>query len=200
MSKLDDQIETKVEFIIPANIIERYSEPHRHYHDLYHLEYMLKTMYGLFVDEEFSVLGVQSLVWAILYHDSVYNVPDPDKRNEELSAELFLEDHADHRYAEFITEAIRSTKTHILPEDASILTKYLVDLDLWALGNEEEYLTNSLFIQAEVGATDKEWRIGRKAWLESFLERDQIYYTPHGILREKQAREILEKDLAILSK
>ena len=200
MSKLDDRLETKVEFIIPANIIERYSEPHRKYHDLYHLEYMLKTMYKLFAGEELSVLGVQALVWAIVYHDSVYNIPDPDKRNEELSAELFLEDHADHSYAEFIAEAIRSTKTHILPKDASILSKYLVDLDLWALGDEEEYQTNSLFIQAEVGATDKEWRIGRKAWLESFLKRDQIYYTPHGVLREKQAREILEKDLAVLSK
>lgn len=200
MSKLNDQLETKVEYIIPTNIIERYSEPHRKYHDLYHLEYMLKTMYKLCVSKEFSILGIEALVWAILYHDSVYNIPDPDKRNEELSAELFLKDHADHSYAEFIAEAILSTKTHILPENASTISKYLVDLDLWALGDEEEYETNSLFIQAEVGATDKEWRIGRKAWLKSFLERDRIYYTPHGELREEWARDILENDLAILSK
>ena len=63
-------------------IVQRYSEPHRHYHTLDHLDNM--------VAELIPVMNVikdrSTTVMAIAYHDIVYDVLKQD--NEEQSAEL----------------------------------------------------------------------------------------------------------------
>jgi len=188
--------------VLPDNVITAYTEPHRKYHDLDHLHYMINRLLAFYPN--LSKMVMDCILWAIMYHDIVYHIPTSnDGSNEDLSAELFLKDHGDHNWAEYIAIAIRHTRTHILPRDRKpglvwTITEHLIDLDLWALADEEAYLQNNVKIKAENGATDEEWIEGRSKWLEGFLERDQIFYTDLGTTREEYARRILEADLASL--
>lgn len=195
MSQLSDILE--ITYVIPENVITRYSEPHRKYHTVDHLKYMLRVMQSWFLGNvNMNTRMREALVWAIFYHDYVYSVPDVNRVNEQSSAELFLIEHNELPRAFQISKAILATKTHILEDgDNSSLNRYLIDLDLWALGDIVEYTKNNALIKAEVGASNKEWIEGRGNWLESFLKRDQIYYTPMGKSREHQARKILQDDL-----
>jgi predicted metal-dependent HD superfamily phosphohydrolase len=189
-----------------AKVTGCYTQPHRKYHDINHINYMLNTLDSI-KDQLFDFSGMRDIwdnadflatYWAVMYHDIVYNIPDPDKTNEELSAVMFLEDSGNWEYGYVVEQAILSTKTHILSDDAHTVSKVLVDLDLWALADETMFYKNNELIKAEVGANDEQWRVGRGAWLEQFLNRKQIYYTSVGQVRESKAREVLEKDLNFL--
>ena len=188
--------------VLPDNVITAYTEPHRKYHDIDHLHYMINRLLAFF--PHLNKETIDCILWATMYHDIVYNIPaSPDGTNEDLSADLFLKDHGDHTWAEYIAIAIRHTRTHILPKTRErglvwTITEHLIDLDLWALSDEEEYLKNNAKIKAENNATDEQWIEGRGKWLEGFLERDQIYYTDLGKTREAEARRILENDLKSL--
>ena len=188
--------------VLPDNVIAAYTEPHRKYHDIDHLHYMINRLLAFF--PKLSKEIMDAIMWAIFYHDIVYHIPGQEKSNEELSAGLFLNDHFENPLSLVIARAIRCTKTHILDEkwnDGSpfwTIVSHLIDLDLWALSDEKEYLKNNAKIKAENNATDEQWIEGRGKWLEGFLERDQIYYTDLGKTREAEARRILEADLADL--
>ena len=188
--------------VLPDNVLAAYSEPHRKYHDVDHLHYMIQRLLAYYPDLSRTV--IDCILWAIMYHDIVYHIPmSNDGSNEDLSAELFLREHGDHGWADDIAIAIRHTRTHILPQGRKqgllwTITEHLIDLDLWALSDEEAYLQNNAKIKSENNATDEQWVEGRGAWLTGFLKRDQIYYTDLGKTREKDARRILEADLASL--
>ena len=186
-----------------SKVVAQYTQPHRFYHDINHIYYMINILDQL-KDQLFDFSNVRSIwdnkdfvatYWAILYHDIVYNVPDPDKTNEELSAAMFMQEYRNWDYSYVVEQAILSTRTHILPETASYVDKVLVDIDLWALGDYEVYAKNNELIKRENNATDEQWKIGRGNWLSNFLQRDRIYYTDVGIKREAEARRILEQDL-----
>ena len=182
--------------LIPTNVYEAYSEPHRKYHNVAHLEYMLDKLYVFYphLDKELH----DAVVWAILYHDIVYDIPAKEISNEKRSALQFLKEHIDEPNAFVIAHAIECTETHILNKFDGLpgsVVHHLVDLDLWALSDEEAYAKNNISIKLENNATDEQWRKGRGAWLTKFLERDQIYYTDIGKTREAEARRILQADL-----
>lgn len=182
------------------NVRVRYGEPHRVYHTYEHLAYMWTHF-----DEVASSMGLnedqrEDLYQAALYHDAVYNIPDPDRQNEKLSAELFVEENPDYPRPNVVYHAIMATADHILRPNHDAVTRCLIDLDLWILGETfEKYSFYTEDVQQEYGATDEQWVIGRGAFLESFLKRDQIYYTPAGRKREKLARKNLTEEYENLS-
>ena len=194
--------------VIPDNVQIAYTEEHRYYHDIDHLHYMVARLLALFPHLPKEVMD--AILWALFYHDIVYHIPRQEEHsNEFLSAEAFKQDHGDHSLIDAIYHAIIFTETHILPpEDERMIygsprhfwtvVEHTIDLDLWALSDEDAYLKNNEKIKKEVGATDEQWREGRGAWLTEFLKRDQIYYTPLGKTREAEARRILQEDLRTL--
>ena len=199
MSRLDNTTWMNVNFKIPDNVFSCYSEPHRKYHNVQHIEYMLNALNT--ITSGFSSLPmdtIRSLVWAIFYHDIVFNIPAFGISNEKLSALMFTHDHNDHLDLKRIVTAIRATETHIPTSESDLLTLYLIDLDLWALADGRVYTKNSILIQEEYGASNDEWAIGRSNWLESFLQRDQIYYTEKGMRREDDARKLMNNEFKAL--
>jgi predicted metal-dependent HD superfamily phosphohydrolase len=78
----------------------RYSEPHRHYHTLRHIEEMLDLLPH--ADE--------TVVMAVWFHDAIYG----GERNEERSAELAREALTELRFPtiETVEQLILATKTH----------------------------------------------------------------------------------------
>lgn len=101
---------------IPFSILERYNEPHRHYHNWDHIESMLR---GIEDDH---------LRLAIIFHDIIYDPMRTD--NEEMSAKLLFSFYPN----EEVFKAICETKTH---KASSSLSQKLCNLDLEILNAEE---------------------------------------------------------------
>ncbi len=178
----------------PALLLELtrlYTEPHRHYHGLPHIAWML--------DEARQVTLSDEQVLAIWFHDAIYDSTARD--NEERSAALAVERLRAHGYPEAgvrrIERIILDTKTHVPSDEASAL---VIDLDLASLAlPRAAFERNGAKIRAEYAAyDDRSFSLGRKAFMEAFLARERIYWTPWGAPLEAAARENLRLDLALL--
>ena len=156
-------------------LVEQYSEPHRHYHNLEHISEMLRTA-GKLADLASNLMEIQLAIW---FHDAVY---DPRaKDNEERSAaqaEAILRPFgvaADslQRIADLILLTRHTSATAI--GDAAIL----LDCDLAILGADpKRYARYAADIRQEYEwVPDEEYRRGRSPVLQSFLTREKIYST-----------------------
>jgi|SRR5208282_5188242 len=151
---------------------KRYSEPHRFYHNLDHLESGLRAHFSLFNHITPQVF----FAWA--YHDSVYNPLAQD--NEERSAALLYEDSKvlglDFLDVEAAMEMIWNTKLNA--RKSSIVN----DIDLSILGQPPEiYNEYRANIRREYPVDlvpDEMFYPARAHVLKTLLERAPIYKTP----------------------
>lgn len=176
-------------------IQKKYSSKFRHYHNLEHLEHMLNEL-----DEVRSqVKDLDTLLFAIFYHDIVYKPTKSD--NEHQSALLFekrISPTSFSNIAACVTQ-IELTKEHQRSTDND--TNILLDLDLSILGkNPQEYLQYSKNIRKEYQIyPDFMYRKGRKKVLKHMLELESIYKTTFfKQAYEHQARENLRRELSQL--
>lgn len=173
----------------PANVAEkwlrdleaRYSEPHRHYHTLAHVEHMLELLPH--ADE--------TVVAAVWFHDAVYDGNANEERSAVLAREALQElDLAEEKIA-LVERMVLATKKHEqadLPEPALAF----LDADLAILGSEkaryDEYVRQIREEYAHV--PDDAFRAGRDAILRRFLERPRLYFKEGFYARfEAKARE-----------
>lgn len=181
-------------------LLERYSESHRHYHDLSHIEHGLKESKEVrhlcdFPNE------VETALW---FHDAVYDVTRND--NESLSA-IFCTQRLlamglseNPRLIARIHAMILFTAHKELPiGDAS----FVVDIDLSSLGSSPEVFdenTEKIFLEYNKGRglTREEYNAGRVSWIKTMLppNRPYIYSTDFFSQKyEAQAQENLKRAL-----
>ncbi len=188
--------------LIPA-LKERYAEPHRHYHTWDHIKQMLTAL-----DEiEASLTDRDATLYAVYYHDAVYNVPS--STNEEDSAALFASDAAervDQRTIEKTTSFIIATKTHATDEaiaqDEQEDYRCFLDIDMSILGAKaDEYNDYAENVRKEYAIIpDTLYTEGRKQILQGFLEKDRIFLTDHFYGRlERAARANITAEIEKLS-
>ena len=138
---------------------------------------------------------------AILFHDVIYNVGS--HTNEIDSAEYaisMLSKYKPHNMRQnqidIIALCILSTINHVpLCEDA----KEIIDLDFVSLAFEDDYNINKKLIREEYNVTDKQWKIGRKNFLETILSKKNIFYTIQCQPLEEKARQNIKNELSELS-
>ena len=175
-------------------LVKAYSEKHRAYHNLNHIEHCLNEF-----DKAKSYLDRPDLVEiAIWYHDAIYDTRSD--RNEEESALLAERDlyglGIKKESTKIVHDFILSTKHNDEPENSD--TKYLVDIDLSILGAApnifQAYEKN---IRKEFEwVPDLLFRKKRFEVLKTFLKRKNVFYTE--FFREKyehQARTNLNSVL-----
>ncbi len=186
---LDGQVRAK----LWSELLPRYSEPHRHYHNVQHIEECLRE----FAFSEHLARDSVAVELAILFHDAIY---DPRRHdNEEQSVELaitFLKEVALGSAAESVAALILATKHNVLPSDVD--AQLLVDIDLAILGQPESRFDEyEAQIRGEYSFVPEEvFRRKRAEILERFLARPQIYRTEFFIGRyEKSARSNLMRSL-----
>jgi len=176
-----------------ANLMERYGEIHRHYHNLAHIKNGLNEL-----DETRHLANnPNALEFAWWFHDAVYN--PASSLNEEKSAELALEiiknASLPRDFSREVASLIMATKHREIPLDQD--AKIIMDIDLASLGEPEAiFEQNTEKIQKEFGnlVSKKDFIAGRAKFLKHFLERQSIYFT--RFFREKyeeQARKNLTK-------
>jgi len=150
-----------------------YQEEHRAYHNLDHVADCLKKL-----DEwPTQVPNRNAVELALWLHDIVYDTKRTD--NESTSAGLAKHYLEDHPLSEDVFELILATRHH-----AAQMTEaeyILCDIDLSILGSSPEtYKTYSDAIKHEYSWVPEDMFLqSRIKVLQSFVEREFIYYTSH---------------------
>lgn len=160
-------------------LIARYAEPHRRYHDGAHLAYVLDQIDRLATRQDLFV--VRLAAW---FHDAVYAIPPGELTNEEASVRLarralgragFEQEDLNE-----ITRLIRLTATH-RPGARDPEGELLCDADLAILGSEpEDYARYVAAVRAEYAKVpDEEFAAGRLAVLVD-LGGGELFRTTKG--------------------
>jgi predicted metal-dependent HD superfamily phosphohydrolase len=183
------------------DIVHRYSEQHRHYHNLAHIAYLFKWC-DKYIDQvkHPAVVG-----FAILYHDIVYDTYRQD--NEELSAAIaeahLTQLNINNKLLNNIKHFIIASKDHVIYDDAPLKEDLAIflDLDLVILASDEEYYKRySEKIRQEYAKyRDDLYKTGRKLALQKISETPTIYSSK--VFRdtlELKARENIKKEVNLL--
>ena len=175
-------------------LLEKWTEPHRRYHDLRHLHECLDALDGLG--------GGRPERLAAWFHDVVYDgVPVQDeKRSAELSRARLTGLGCAPELIHEVERLVLLTIEHD-PSPGDAAGEILSDADLAILGaTPQRYRESVADIRWEYARFDEEqWRVGRAQVLRSFLARPRIYRTELGHARwEESARANIGRELAAL--
>ncbi|MCP2325745.1 putative metal-dependent HD superfamily phosphohydrolase [Hamadaea flava] len=184
---------------VAADLLARWSEPHRHYHTVDHLRFMLAV-----IDEHAAFADDPDLVRLAAWgHDAIY---DPRSAgNEEASAILSAElldrcELPDPAVAE-VARLVRLTAGHTVePGDRN--GALLADADLAVLARDwPSYLEYAAAVRAEYAhVPDDAFRSGRAAVLRSLLDLPALFRIPAlAESWEEKARANLTRELASLT-
>jgi predicted metal-dependent HD superfamily phosphohydrolase len=174
------------------DLLARWAEPHRRYHNLGHLQAVLAHLDQLGSSSRPVRLGA----W---YHDAVYR---PDRGdNEEASASLARSGLTaiglERAVVDEVVRLVHLTASHqAAASDAG--GAELCDADLAVLGSAPpDYQSYRRAVRAEHGVLDDgSWRIGRRRVLQQLLDREHIFATETGRrLWERPARANLTGEL-----
>ncbi len=172
-----------------------YTESHRHYHTLAHINAMLAH----FQEHKHLVEAHEEIEAAIWFHDAYYDAQRID--NEERSAEFAkAELHQlgwPRTRIQRVANMVLATRHHPIQQyDADI--QFFLDLDLAILGaSSQVYQAYAQAVRREYAwADDSIYSLGRTQVLRALLARPLIYGTPElNALWEKTARYNLSIEL-----
>jgi predicted metal-dependent HD superfamily phosphohydrolase len=157
-------------------IITAYTEPHRHYHNLKHIHHVLNIVEG-FRDRLHNPNAVLFAVW---FHDFSYDpqASDNEIKSAKFAAEILTDIGESIELVDRVQQLILATQGHQI--DAADFDRCVfLDADLAILGTDlDQYQTYSRSIRSEYSwVSDAAYQVGRIKVLESFLQRDRLYYT-----------------------
>lgn len=182
-----------------AELVARHAEPHRRYHTLDHVAWVLAAL-----EETGQGLGDRRAVsMAAWWHDAIYDTsaPGSEQRSAARARRSLVDAGCGEVFAARVAQLVAVTEGHAPagPEAAA-----LCDADLWVLGAEpdsyERYRAGVFYEYVTAGPyTTAQWAVGRARVLESLLERDRLFHTEAGARRESAARANLTGELDTLT-
>ena len=181
-------------------LIARYSEPHRRYHTMTHIEDCLaQVAASTDMDDDQRAL-MDAAIW---FHDAIYDATRTD--NEAESARLararLLADGAAPEFVAEVERLILLTAGHSV-EDGDTLGARLVSIDLSILGAEPaRYDAYAEAIRQEyIHVPETLYRPGRAAVMSRFLQSPRLFADNRWADRfEAQARANLTREIATLT-
>lgn len=188
-----------------VEVLRRYDEPHRHYHNRQHVLNMLAHVDSVcqhYPDKLLVPYTRDEMSIATLFHDAVYDIGPVPQSNERNSAGLFemscCNMPLDSR--ERIRRLIMLTASHgkLKREGVCDAEALFLDCDLatfaeprWAVALETDRAVTREMLQVY---TLEQVAAGRKAFLGGLLENEHIYLSRHfESLWETQARRNIER-------
>ncbi len=187
-------------------LLRRWSEPHRRYHDLAHLQDVLLSL------DQLSDLGEQvrpSVLLAAWYHDAVYDgvAGEDERRSAELARQELRGVGLSPALAAEVARLVLATTPGggvpgvaagaVVDHDAAVLR----DADLAILAAPpKRYAAYAAAVRAEYAHVPEEaFRRGRADILAGILSAPRIYGTPTAHARwEERARANLAREIAVL--
>jgi predicted metal-dependent HD superfamily phosphohydrolase len=169
-----------------SEIETKYTSSSRHYHNLKHLDDLIGKLHPL--KDHFSTWT--TIVFAVAYHDFVYNVMKGN--NEEKSASIAAEKLSGIGVTSLEIDKckrlIMATRNHEHIDDE---TDIFTDADLSILGSDTQtYRDYARLIRKEYKIfPDFVYYPGRQKVLHRFMEMKHIFKSPYFTQYEAQARE-----------
>jgi predicted metal-dependent HD superfamily phosphohydrolase len=176
------------------NLIARYSEPHRKYHTLRHLDECFAKL------EELRTVAQhpEEVEFALWFHDAIYDTkrPDNEAKSADLARATAIAANLSPALGYRIHTLILSTRHDAVPHDVD--AKVLIDVDLSILGEtserfdeyENQVREEYSWVSASVFCSK------RREILKGFLARTTIFNTQKFVeTYEAQARANLERSL-----
>lgn len=182
-------------------ITEAYSSPKRHYHNLQHIEALLKmcNQYASRLDNKVAV------DLAIFYHDIIYRASSNDNEAQSavLAGERLQELGVPGNIIRDVKLFIEATKHHQVGEAANRHDlAYFLDFDMSILAAPaDEYMEYTRNIRKEYRLyPDILYYPGRKKFIRSTLDNEYIFHSNEfRTSMEARARGNLEKELMLMS-
>ncbi len=168
-------------------LVGRYSEPHRHYHNLNHVRQSL-DVFDRIVHDLTDPFTIEAAIW---FHDVIYDPKSSENeaRSAEYASDFLSSTKVSPNAISEIGHLIRLTRQ---PADPSTEDeKYLIDIDLSTLGaGRELYDRYEAMIRKEYAyVPERLYKKGRRQLLSTFLDGEHIYRTRYFRERfEAQAR------------
>ncbi|MFD2078839.1 Predicted metal-dependent phosphohydrolase, HD superfamily [Actinopolymorpha cephalotaxi] len=196
----DGPAATEAVTAVGRDLLTRYSEPTRRYHDVRHLTDVLDRIDHL---AEFT-REIDTVRLAAWFHDAIYDPHRGD--NEEASAQLAAGALArcgvDDPTAAEVSRLVLLTAGHA-PDAGDPDGAVLCDADLAVLSTApERYAVYVADVRAEYAhVPDEAFREGRTAILSDLAARDRLFGTDYGRAHwEKRARHNLAAELILLTR
>ena len=181
-------------------ILEKYSEPWRAFHNLEHISDTLVAAHRLMRCLPLSPNERSVVALAIMYHDIIYDSKASGGQNEKESADLarirlrtisLSGDVCDSVY-----QAILATDHGRSAQTGSSTESIVHDADLFSLArNWNTFIEVGEKVRQEYSyLSDQEFVSGRRQFMQMLLERERIYHTDFAVRHwEKRARKNLER-------
>ncbi|GAA2970491.1 hypothetical protein GCM10010483_13180 [Actinokineospora diospyrosa] len=173
-------------------LVGRWSEPHRRYHGIGHLEAVLSGV-DLLAEHAADPDLVRLAAW---YHDAVYRgAPDDEERSARLVEVELPDAGVDAGSVAEVARLVRLTAGHrTVPGDRN--GEVLCDADLAVLGSDGYWAYVEAVREEYRHVPDEAFRVGRAAVLQGLLELPSLYRTPLAQERwEVAARKNLVAEL-----
>lgn len=181
-------------------LIARYSEPHRRYHTMVHIEDCLaQVAASTDIDENQRAL-MDAAIW---FHDAIYDATRSDNEAEsaKLAADRLAVEGAPQAFIDEVVRLILLTAGHSVQADDALGAR-LVSIDLSILGADpDRYDAYAAAIREEYAHVPEPlYRAGRAAILGRFLESEALFADPVWAARfEALARANLTREIAALT-
>lgn len=200
---MDDLLQRWVDALGPSpravvtgrELVRRYTEAHRRYHDVQHLREVLHALDLLSAGAELPL----AVVCAAFWHDAVYDptAADNERRSVDLAAAALDGLGLAHTLVDEVTRLVLLTTGHD-PQAGDAHGALLCDADLAVLAAAQpRYGAYAAAVRQEYAhLSDDDFRRGRAAVLRELLHRPQLFSTPEGQRRwQRAARVNLQAEL-----
>ncbi|MCS7476008.1 hypothetical protein ACFFQW_08415 [Umezawaea endophytica] len=162
----------------PTDLCERYTEPHRGYHNADHVRQVARDAVALCAEHDAREIAVVTL--AALAHDVVYDGKpgDDERRSAEWARDHLTGAGVATGDVTRVENLVLATLTHEAPA-GDRLAEALLDADLAVLGSDPAgYERYRAAVRREYAHVPEDaWRVGRAAVLTSLVKRDPLYLT-----------------------
>lgn len=177
------------------NLERHYSEPQRYYHNLDHIQALLR----FFIQYQEKLAVPEVVLFSIFYHDLIYIPGRTDNEYQSaLTAQKALEQlGVPLDIIEEVKSFINTTSGHKVPQYAPRDLRFFIDFDLSILAAEQhDYQDYLLLIRKEYGfLSTQQFASGRKAFILNLLEKPYIFYTREFQSMEAMARKNMQWEL-----
>jgi predicted metal-dependent HD superfamily phosphohydrolase len=184
------------------DLLGRYADPRRGYHDVRHLREVLERLEELLGEPETSAADRDAVVLAAWFHDAVYDgLPDDVERSACLAETELAPLGVPSSVVSEVARLVRVTLDH-RPDEDDVSGQVLCDADLAILASGaaryREYVEGVRREYAHLD--DATFREGRAEILRALLAKRTLFHTRYARdAWEPAARANLEREVAELS-
>ncbi|TLP78961.1 DUF4031 domain-containing protein [Nesterenkonia sphaerica] len=183
---------------VGQDLVQRWSEPHRHYHALPHLLSVLRVSHALAQAGELRGAPYRPVALAAWFHDAVYagNAGQDEQQSAHL-AQQQLDGLLPDDEVEEVARLVRGTATHS-PWEGDAAGAVLTDADLEVLARPaHEYLRYAAQVRADYAHVgEQDFIRGRAAVLRTLMAAPRLFHTHTGELQwDAAARKNISAEL-----